>query len=217
MHSQPPAARNCRYGHSSLHCNDFSLLPFWSLTIFGREGTDWPHLKRITVCAFIFDIKSILKLLHSSKKLMLVIECRHSFNFYSWLVAREISDLTAYMAHTLNKLRPLLIHEIIPAKLERNFLFLCQLTMFCTSRDHTSSFCSIPPEYWGQFVLCYFFSKFLSTTFLVLPKNDWNTEDKMQSNSTFVVSGIYQTLCSFLVITSNQRSPVTVLGFRNIL
>lgn len=103
---------------------------------------------RITVCALIFDTKSILKVFHSSKKLMLVvIECKHFFNFYSWLVAREMFDLTVHVAHTLNKLRPLLIYKNIPAKLERNFFSLCQLTMFCTSKDHTSCFCSFSPEY----------------------------------------------------------------------
>lgn len=136
VHSQPPAARNCRYGHSSLLCYGFSLLSFWSFTISGREGTDWPHLTRITVRALIFDTKSIFKLLCSSKKLMLVIECRHCFNFYSWLVAREIFDLTAYVAHTLNKLRPLLIYKIYLQNLEEILLSLPAYHNLYIQRPH---------------------------------------------------------------------------------
>lgn len=81
--------------------------------------------------------------------------------------------------------------------------------MFYTSRDYPGSFCPITPQYWRHLVTYYFFSCLLSTTSLVLPKNDWNTEDKMQSYNTFLVFGIYHMLHRFPVTTSNQRSPVS--------
>lgn len=157
---------------------------------------------------------SIFKLLHSSKKLMLVIQCRRSFNFC--LVAREIFDLTAYVAPTLNKLRPLLIYKIYLQNLEEISSLSASLPYFVHPNITLAPSVVSLQNTKGQLVLCYFFPNFYQPL-LVLPKNDSNTEDKMQSNSTFVLFGIHQTLYSFPVTTSNHRFPVIVLGFRNIL
>lgn len=162
VHSQSPAARNCRYGHSSLHCYDFSLLPFWSFSIYGREWTDWPYLKRITLCALIFDTKSILKLLYSSKRLMLVIECRHSFNFYSWLIAREIFDLTMYVAHTLNKLRPLLTYKRYLQNLEEISSLSASLSCFVYPKTTLAPFVPSLQNTKGSLLFATFFQIFIN-------------------------------------------------------
>ena len=112
-------------------------------------------------------------------------------------------------AHTLNRLRPLLIYEMYLQNL-KGISSLSLLTISHVLYTETTLAPSVLAlqHIQGSLLSTTFFPYLLSITSLVLPKHDWNTEDKKQSSNTFLVFGIYHTPHGFPGITSNQRSPV---------
>lgn len=100
---------------------------------------------------------------------MHVIVCRHSFKFYSWLVAREIFDLTAYVAHTLNKLRPLLIYKIYLQNWEEVSSLSASLPCFVHPKTTLAPFVLLLQNTKGSLFSAAFFQIFIN---FYQPKND---------------------------------------------